>query len=159
MKKCFKCHEEKALSEFYKHKQMANGYLNKCKLCTKKDVKQRVLDNPEKIRVYEKIRNTKPHRVQARKDYVNTVRGRGLANKAKAKWIKNNPIKVWASTMVCNAVRDGKLSKPLCCSKCQSTGRIEGHHEDYLYPLIVIWLCVKCHNAWHEENGEGLNGD
>lgn len=36
-KKCFKCLLEKDLKEFYKHKKTKDGYLNKCKTCTKSD--------------------------------------------------------------------------------------------------------------------------
>ncbi|ENN8375873.1 hypothetical protein ACAX46_001263 [Providencia rettgeri] len=45
MKNCFKCNKEKPLSEFYKHKGTLDGHLNKCKECTRLDVKR----NSEKV--------------------------------------------------------------------------------------------------------------
>jgi hypothetical protein len=38
-KVCFKCNEQKELKDFYTHPKMKDGYLGKCKICTKLDTK------------------------------------------------------------------------------------------------------------------------
>ena len=39
MKTCFKCNQRKDTSEFYGHPSTKDRHLNKCKTCTKKDVR------------------------------------------------------------------------------------------------------------------------
>ena len=53
---CFKCGKEKPLTEFYKHKQMGDGHLNKCKECAKSDVKIKYFENTEDPAYIEKER-------------------------------------------------------------------------------------------------------
>lgn len=43
-KKCFICGKVKPIDEFYKHSQMGDGHLNKCKECTKAYMKKRQQD-------------------------------------------------------------------------------------------------------------------
>lgn len=50
-----------------------------------------------------------------------------------------------------DAVKVGLLSRPSVCEHCGVDGRvIEGHHEDYGFPLDVLWLCQSCHRKRHQ---------
>jgi hypothetical protein len=147
---CKKCKEEK-FSEFYNVDKT-------CKDCRKKMVIENRKSKEEYYKKYDNDRANLPHRVKARHEYAKTDKGKEAGNRAKVNYTKRNPIKRMASTIVGNAVRDGKISKPEACEDCSSKpNRLHGHHDDYAYPLVVRWLCPGCHNKWHKINGEGLN--
>ncbi len=135
MKKCFKCDQQKPLEEFYRHKMMADGHLNKCKECTKADVRLHriVSDRP---REYDRERYRKPERY-------------ARASAVSAKWARENSKRKNASTIVSRALKAGKIVRPDTCEICGIEGRIHGHHEDYDKPLEVMWLCPKCHHGRH----------
>jgi ribosomal protein S27AE len=45
------------------------------------------------------------------------------------------------------AIKTGKLVRPNKCSSCGKECRPEAHHQDYKKPLMVVWLCIKCHRS------------
>lgn len=55
-KRCFKCNIEKPLTDFYKHPQMPDGHVNKCKECNKKDVRENYADKVDEKRAYDSYR-------------------------------------------------------------------------------------------------------
>lgn len=61
-----------------------------------------------------------------------------------------------AGMKVQRALKDGSLKRPETCDSCgkkkvEKNGRtgIHAHHCDYNWPLLVMWLCRKCHFEWH----------
>lgn len=56
MKPCFKCNIKKPITDFYKHPQMPDGHVNKCKECNKRDVRKNHSLRTEHYREYDKTR-------------------------------------------------------------------------------------------------------
>jgi hypothetical protein len=130
-KKCFKCGEGKPLTEFYKHPSMPDGTVNKCKECNKLDVRRNRNDRLDYYQTYDR------------------KRGNRQTNEYRKQYREKYPEKVKAASMVSNAVRDGRMTKPTHCQGCGGEGKIHGHHNDYSKPLDVFWLCVSCHKTVH----------
>ena len=133
MKRCFKCLCEKQLEDFYKHTAMGDGRLGKCKECTKADVNKHRQENLERIRAYDRMRASQPHRMANRDYHVRSYEAR-FPNRKKA------------NTAVGNAIRDGRLKKQPCWVCGESA---VAHHPDYDRPLDVVWLCQPHHKQAH----------
>jgi ribosomal protein S27AE len=135
-KECFKCKTDKPLEEFYRHKMMADGHLNKCKACAKFDVSKNRQDNLESKREYDRERSRLSHRMELRARVTKAWRAEDLRRQQ-------------CHNAVRRAILDGRLVK----SPCTRCGEVKSlaHHEDYDKPLDVMWLCQPCHKQRHKE--------
>jgi ribosomal protein S27AE len=136
MKECFKCKTVKPLSDFYKHSQMADGHVNKCKECNKNDVTAHRNKNLEKVREYDRARGKESKRLKA-------------ATEITRAWRAEDARRNVAHSAVARAIRNGTLVRQPCV-RCAETKSL-AHHEDYDHPLVVMWLCQACHKQRHKE--------
>lgn len=137
-KVCRDCKRELPLSEFYIHKQMLDGHLNKCKDCVKDRISKHRERNLDKVREYDRGRAHLPHR---RKQGVDNTRRRR----------REVPGYNAAHNKLAKTAQSGEIKRPDKCECCGHGGRrdIVGHHFDYSRPLDVIWLCQGCHAMYH----------
>lgn len=152
-KSCFKCGAEKPLTEFYRHSAMADGHLNKCKTCTKKDSAKHREENLESVQAYDRNRPNREKRNEERgerlkRDYAEDP---DKFLERQRKYRAEEPEKYRARNAVSNAVRDGRLFRPDHCTACGTSCIPEGHHPSYEVSewLTVDWLCSSCHHDLH----------
>lgn len=158
MKSCFKCGVEKPLAEFYKHQQMPDGHLNKCKECTKIDVKTNRDTKKDYYLEYDRNRPNKDERNLSHSErhklkYHSDETFRKSVKQRKRGWVERNPLKRKAQCAAGNAVRDGKLERKTSCEHCDTTeSKLQKHHWSYSeeHWLDVVWLCTKCHGKEHK---------
>ena len=96
-KKCFKCECVLPLDDFYVHKEMLDGHLNKCKTCTKNDVKNRENElklNPEWAAKERKRGRDKYHRLGYKDNNKPTTKRKQEINR---KWQQKFPEKYLAT--------------------------------------------------------------
>lgn len=140
-KRCRVCLGDKDLSEFYKNKTCKGGLDTKCKSCSRRIITERRNTRPEHYAAYDLARFSNP----LRKQQIRKSRP-----KSKARWNVENPEKLSAHQALYYAISTGKVKRQPC-ERCGSTVHVHGHHENYDFPLDVIWLCVKHHRIRHKE--------
>jgi len=130
-KKCFKCGRELPLTEFYKHPQMLDGHLNKCKECTKKDIHDNYVKKVKDIEWLEK------ERVRGRNKYERLYKPKYLQGICKF----DMPYK--------NLVDNSNTSRELRRRGYDTEGK-EAHHWNYNKPKQVFLLTTESHHRIHQ---------
>jgi len=144
-KSCFKCGKVLPLTDFYKHKQMPDGHLNKCKECNKQESRRnytRKIVDPEW-----KLKERERSRVKMR---VARKNGRyNITLKEKKQLYEKAYRDKYPEKYSAHILSQRIPIEP--CIVCGTTENIERHHEDYLKPLDITFLCKKHHYERHIE--------
>ena len=150
---CGKCHIEKSISEFYKHKR--DGYQSVCRDCHR--IENREYNKTPKRKAY----NAKIQKKLVEEGYFKDYLQRPGVKERKAREQRRycqDPrlrIKYLARWYTKRMIRNGTIPKEPCaiCGKPQA----QVHHTDYGEPLLIVWLCRECHRALHNTRQRGSN--
>lgn len=148
MKKCKNCRVEKNKEEFNKwyKKTGSTGFRSLCKECDHEINKKYREKNKELLTQKRRIRTgaqpkkkcTDPAKIKRYEDMYRSQR--------------KYPERVAARSFLNMYVKIGKIVRPNICEICLKNKNVEGHHEDYLKPLEVKWVCKRCHSDIHYKN-------
>ena len=137
-KACWDCGEEKPVLEFHRRTGRGDGYNDQCKQCRSRA--QKSWTPEQRMRAYA---------VTAR------VRGKPEVKEAVRVYMKEYQrkpevrAKYKARNAVATAIRNGSMVRPMECSSCGATEKLQAHHSDYSRPLDVTWVCRSCHSKHH----------
>ena len=135
LKKCSKCKTVKPIDNFWKDKNTKDGLMCWCTKCSK-EVNAKWSKSPAGKAFRKKLYRSAPHKKS------------NLTN-----------FKHYAKMLVFYGVRLGYIEKNFVCSICnidtiKEKKIIHGHHDDYLKPLEVRWICQLCHLRLHKKEKE-----
>lgn len=145
MKTCTRCGREKPREEFYQQKRynrkLGEHYRFKaeCKTCSIKLSSAWAISNPKS-------------RARIQRRYASTPHGKVAVRRGYDTQAEKYPDRRRARAKLSNAVRRGTIQQ----QPCQVCGadKVEAHHDDYLKPFDVVWLCRMDHQRHHSHGRE-----
>ena len=129
--------------------------LYRCHTCRKQFSRDKVMKNTRRVLKNGEDKQNylcRPCNVLHLRKYNSTSEGKARTYAAVKKSMKKYRMRQNARVYLNEAVKLGKVDKPLFCSKCKSMKSPEGHHEDHSKPFEVVWLCRSCHSDLHRKN-------
>ena len=150
-KRCNKCKEIKALSEFHRDNQAKQGRRPECKLCAQVYGQSYNKTDSAKASVL-RYRNTEKGKLTILKYFHSDAR-KITSRAANNKYYYSHPQKTKAKSAVNYAVKIGEmphLNNLLCF--CGKQAQHYHHHKGYAkqHWLDVIPVCIPCHNTLHK---------
>lgn len=134
--RCGTCGRFLPFDGFYKTNRTLLGIKSQCKAC----------HSECSIRTRDKDNHRIKSRERARKKFIEDP------EYFRAQW-RSRPRRTGpkqdARQIVHLALRIGALVKPSACEACGEHKKLTAHHEDYMRPLDVRWLCYLCHAQEH----------
>jgi len=131
LKLCNKCNRALETGYFSRDSKSNDGHQRWCKNCM---AKYKAKNQHTRVQYNTKYYRTKKYR--AKSIIRQNTRRKSGCPKEKARAILQS------------AVANGKIKKPTICSRCNkkyAIREIQGHHNDYNFPFLVVWACPKCH--------------
>ena len=152
MKRCSKCERLLSIKQFSKNRRTKDGLRVQCKACNavydaayRQTPKGKAVNRATVIR-YQQTPKGKAATVR----YRQTPNGHAKASAAGVRYRIKHPLKAWCRRQLNHAITAGKIKRQPCMNGCKA--KAEAHHSDYSKPFDVLWLCRKCHRAWHAAN-------
>jgi hypothetical protein len=134
MKLCTNCLEHKEKVEFYKNKSSPDGCAYWCKECSKEYNRSSAVRARKREWARKKAKEGKLRRANKTEEQKEKTR------RSIYRYRKRNPQKAKAREILRNAVRDGKIDRPIGCV---------AHHWDYSRPLDIRWMSRATHEELH----------
>ena len=133
-KKCSQCGKKRLalIESFNSNKKSKDGLSSWCRKCKR-----------EKDKIYS--REYRQKNPEWKKE--DNKRNKNLIKKLVEEYREKYPEREIAKYKLRQAIKKGKVKKKLC--EICGERNVHGHHQDYLKPLEVIWLCAKHHKYLH----------